>query len=112
MFAFHIFAVPAAVSAWAAAVMREVAALPFDGIFIDGYRFPSQWTHQLIPDANASEQVAWLDGAWNRTGAARSDAMPGIWRLPNGRPLGAGLTPGYNAVSIEFFDATTSSIID
>lgn len=85
----------------------------FDGIFIDGYRGSGGWAAQLIPDANATTQAAWLAGV-TAMGPQLATALPslpgdGFVRLIN---PGAELDsfPGYNANSIEFFTPNAASI--
>ena len=105
------FAVPAALSKWADGVAAVVHEGGLDGVFIDGYRDPPAWTTGLIPRASAAEQAAWLDAAWNKTGVALAAALPpAALLLPNGNPLTAAPPPGYNAVSIEFFEPSVASI--
>lgn len=103
------FAQPAALEAWVSAVAAEVRALPFDGLFIDGYRSEGGWAHGLIPGATSAEQAAWLRGAWNGTGTGLATALPGTIRIPNGNPQAAP-PPGFNANSIEFFRPGAASV--
>ncbi len=68
------------------------------------------WPHELIPNATADKQRAWLTGAWNETGPALAAALPpGSFLIPNGNSQ-ATPPPGFNALSIEFFTPSAGSV--
>jgi hypothetical protein len=103
------FGHPAAVSAWVDDVAETVAKGNLQGVFIDGFHAADVWAQEVIPGANASEQAAWVRGAFNETGAGLARALPAsAVRISNAhdgvRP------PFFDAVSIEFFTPTNASI--
>ena len=110
----HIFdfAVPNARAAWVQTLVDAVSSGLVDGVFVDGYRSPGGWANQLIPHATAEEQQDWLTGvkeASRLLGAALSAAQPGATLIINpGSEYDS--FPGYNAISLEFFDASLSSM--
>jgi hypothetical protein len=109
------FTQPAAVAKWAADIAAVVTKGALDGVFIDGYRGTGDtqgWS--IIAKANASTKAAWVKGAWGETGPALAKAIPNTIRLPNGNSLAhpyVDRPPGYNAISIEFFNAAQISLL-
>ena len=105
-FVWHVFdfAVPLAREAWVETLVNASKSALIDGVFIDGYRSPSSWTKQLIPKASAEEQRAWLEGV-NVTGQLLGRSMPSGSTLIINPGSEYSYFPGYNAISVEFFDA-------
>lgn len=110
-YTWHVFdfAVPEAQLAWVNVLVNVLSTKLVDGVFIDGYRSPSGWTNGLIPKANESEQINWLQGAYNLSSLVGSMLPPDSIRIINpGSEFS--VFPGYNAVSIEFFDGSLGTV--